>query len=173
MCRWTEIPHPCTPLSRSSLFCCHRQKQRQQQRIWLNWLASAAKALRAQFAYIRFVIIIVDHRFKWGNAAAAARTAAGRNCESEYRTESMCVCGKNCDDLQGAIASCRMWQIEWRTFINKRSATSNSKNNSNSRTSSSSNNSYHPSNNSSPRHGLMSSLWSFSLAVVALWPPPV
>lgn len=83
--------HP-PPLSRSSLFCCHRQKQRQQQRIWLNWLASAAKALRAQFAYIRFVIIIVDHRFKWGNAAAAARTEAGRNCESEYRTESMCVC---------------------------------------------------------------------------------
>lgn len=171
MCRWMEIPlHPPLPLSRSSLFCCHWQKQRQQQRIWLNWLASAAKALRAQFAYIRFVIIIVDHRFKWGNAAAAARTEAGRNCESEYRT--VCVWGKNCDDLQGALASCRMWQIEWRTFINKRSATSNSKNNSSSRTSSS-NNSYHPSNNSSPRHGLMSSLWSFSLAVVALWPPPV
>lgn len=57
-CKYVQMVGDTPPLHLSlilsSLCCCHRQKRRQQQRIWLNWLASAAKALRAQFAYIRF-----------------------------------------------------------------------------------------------------------------------
>lgn len=138
--------------------------QRQQQRIWLNWLASAAKALRAQFAYIRFVIIIVDHRFKWGSAAAAARSRAGRNWERERerdcaqcvaRTVMICrahlhpaACGR-LSDAHSLIKAAQQRATAAATAA------------------------------AAPRHGygLMSSLWSFSpaalLVVVALWPPSV